>query len=119
MTDQWIRAEINLPKEDLIQKEKVIGRTKDGNGDATGSHDSNPFNNTFNYEVEFSDDKVIEHSYNVIADNIHSQVDEDGRNIQILDSIVDCRKDRNTVDNTDAHLRVKSGQQRLRHITSG
>ena len=36
ITNQWIHAEINLPQGEMLWKEKVIGRTKDGNGDATG-----------------------------------------------------------------------------------
>ena len=48
-----------------------------------------------------------------------SQVDEDGCNTQILDSIVDYKNDSNAVDKSDMRLRTKSGQQRLRHATSG
>ena len=65
-------------------------------------------------DVEFSDGEIKEHSANVIAENMHSQVDEDGCNTQILDYIVDYRKDRNAVDKHGIHLRTKSGQQNLR-----
>ena len=71
------------------------------------------------YDVEFSDGEIKEHSANVIAENMRSQVDEDGCNIQKLDSIVDDRKDINAVDKSDMRLRTKSGQQRLRHTVSG
>ena len=70
-----------------------------------------------NYDVDFSDGEIKECSANVIAENIHSQLNEDGRNIQILDSILDHRKDSN-FDKTDVRLRTKSGQQRLRSATS-
>ena len=60
----------------------------------TSSYDPHPFLNIFTYDVEFSDGEIEQHSVNVIAENMHSQVDEDGSNIQILDSIVDYRKDK-------------------------
>ena len=44
---------------------------------------------------------------------MYSQVDKYGRNIQIVDSIVDYRKDSNSVDKADARLRTKSGQKSI------
>ena len=83
------------------------------------SCDPDPFLNTLNYDVEFSCDEIKEHSVNVIAKNIHSQVDEELRNIKMLDSVVCCRKDRNTVDKANMLLCTKSWQKCLRHTTSG
>ena len=78
IADQWIHAELNLPQGKFLQKVKVIGRTKDGNGDAANSHDPNAFLNALAYDLEFSDSEVKECSTNVIAKSICSQVDEDG-----------------------------------------
>ena len=85
----------------------------------TVSYDTNIFLNTLTYDIEFSDGDIKEWSANVIAENMHSQVDEDGRNIQILDSIVDYRKDTNALHKTDARTRTKRGYQRLRQKISG
>ena len=65
--DQWIHAEMNLAQGDLIRKAKFIGRDKDGNGDATVSHDPNTFLNDFAYDVEFSYGEIKEFLANVIA----------------------------------------------------
>ena len=119
ITDQWTHAELNLPQGELLRKATVIGQTKDGNVDLTVSHDPNPFLNTLTYDVDFSDGEIKEHSANVIAENMCSQVDEDGCNIQKLDSIVDHSKDINVVDKSDMRLHTKSGQQHLRHTASG
>ena len=54
---------------------KVPGRTKDNNGDVMDSCDPTPFLNTLTYDVDFSDGKFKECSANVIAENMHSQVD--------------------------------------------
>ena len=69
--DQQINAELNLPQEELLRKAKVIGQTKDGNGDIADSYDANPFLNTLTYDVEFSDSNIKEYSANVIVENIY------------------------------------------------
>ena len=89
ITDQWFYAELNQLQGELLRKAKVIGQTKYGNGDVTSFYDFNPFLNTLTNDVEFSDGKIKEHLSNVIAENMHSQADEDGRNTQVLDSVVD------------------------------
>ena len=89
ITDQQIHAELDLPQGKLLQKAKVIGRTKDGDIDVAGSHDPNAFFNALTYDVEFSDGEIKDHSANVIDENTCSQVDEDDCNIQILDYVVD------------------------------
>ena len=119
ITDQQIRAELNLSQGEFLRKTKIIGRTNDGNCDVADSCDPNPLLNILTYDVKFSDGEVKECSANVIVENMHSQVDEDGCNAQILDYIVDYRKDSNAVDKSDVRLRTKSGQQRFRHTTSG
>ena len=48
---------------------------------------------------------------------MHAQVDDDGIDVQILNNIVDCKKDSNVVDKNFTRLRTKIGQQRLRHTT--
>ena len=71
----------------------------------TGSYDPK----SLTYEVEFSGSKIKDCSTNVVAENVCFQVDEDGRNTQILDFIVDCRKDSNAVDKANVCLRINSG----------
>ena len=56
----------------LLQKAKVIGRTKDDNGNVAGSYDPNPFLNALTYDVEFSDGEIKDYSANAIVENIHS-----------------------------------------------
>ena len=51
----------------LLRKVKIIGRTKDGNGDTMDSCDPNLFLNTLTYDVAFSDGEIKDHSSNSIA----------------------------------------------------
>ena len=119
ITDQWIHAELNLPQGEELRKAKIVGRTTDGNGKVTGSYDPNPFLNTLTYDVEFPDGEIKEYSANVIAENMYAQVDDEGHSVQILDAIVDYRKDSSAVEKTDMYVHTKSGQRRLRQTTSG
>ena len=74
-----------MPQGELLWKENVIRRTKDGNGDAMVSCDPNIFLNTLSYHVEFSDGDIKDYSDKVIAENMHSQVDEGSHCTQIMD----------------------------------
>ena len=107
-----------LPQGELLRKAKVFGRSKDVNSEITGSCDPNPFLNMFTYKFEFPDGEIKEYSANVIAENVHSQEDEDSNSIQILDAI-DHRKEINAVDKAGTRLHVKSRKQRFLHTTSG
>ena len=114
-----VHAELNLSQGDLPWKAKVFSRTKDRNGDAKGSHDPNAFIKTLTCDVELPHGKIKYFSANVIAENMHAQVDDDGHDVQMLDAIVYYRKDRNKADKDDTRLRTKSRQQILRKTTSG
>ena len=85
ITNQCIRAELNLPQGKLLRKAKFSGQTKDGDGNVMGSHVPNPFLNALTFDVDFSNGKIKEFSDNVVAENIFSKVHEDGRNTQIMD----------------------------------
>ncbi len=49
------------------------------------------------YEVTFPDGHVEEYVANVIAENIYSQVDEEGNQFVMLKEIIDHRKDHTAV----------------------
>ena len=56
--DPWIHAELNMSQGEILRKTKVVGLTKDVNGDVTGSHDPNLFLNTLTYDVDLSDGEI-------------------------------------------------------------
>ena len=119
ITDQWTHAELNLPQGEQLRKEKIVGQSKDTNDEIIGSYDPNPFLSTLKCHVEFLDGEIKECLANVIAENMRAQEDEDCNSIQILDSIVYYRKDRNVVDKADAHLHTNSREHNLLHTNYG
>ena len=102
-----------------MRNAKVIGRAKDSDGAIIGSYDDNPFLNTLVYNVQFPDGEVKEYAANVIAENMYSQVDTDGYRYQLLDSIVDHRKNGRALDQEDMYITTKKGHRRMRETTAG
>ena len=81
ITEQWIHIELNLPQEKQLRKAKVVHRSTDGNGEVTGFYDPNSFLNTIIYDIKFLDSEVKKYSANMIAENMHIQVDEDSYSV--------------------------------------
>ena len=71
------------------------------------------------YDVEFDDGDVKEYSANVIAEELLSQVDDEGFTLTHLDAILDHRKDSTALDGREAYATTKGGQRRLRKSTRG
>jgi hypothetical protein len=117
--DRLIHAEVGLPQGESLKYAKVLGRAKDSEGNIVGHFDENPILNTIIYDVEFPDGAVKQYAANVIADNIYSQVDSEGRQYDLLEAIIDFGKDGNAVNKGDEYVVTKRGNRRLRKSTAG
>ena len=62
ITDRFIHAEVHLPQGERTQTAKVIGRTKDVDGNTIGTFNEHPLHNSMVYDVEFPDGEVKEYS---------------------------------------------------------
>ena len=60
-----------------MKKVKVVGQSKDDNGNIIGKYGSNPMINTMVYDVKFPDGSIREYGKNVIAYNMYYQVDSE------------------------------------------
>ena len=96
-----------------MNKVKVVGRSKDDDGNIIGKYCINHMLNTMIYDVEFPDVTIREYVANVIADNIYSQVDSEGFLHSILAGILDFVKYNNAVHKGDQYIITKSGQRRM------
>jgi hypothetical protein len=78
--DQYVGAELLLPRGDQMVHGKVIKRARGDDVNPIGKRNMNPILDTWEYEVEMPDGSTAEcHSANVIAENLFSQVDSKGR----------------------------------------
>ena len=91
---------------------RVARRATNQEGRVLGTYDDNPFINSMVYEVEFSDGNIREYSANVIAENLLSQVDDDGFTTLLLKGIVDHKKDPEVaLDAQDSYVTTKRGRR--------
>jgi len=113
-------AEVMLPKDGgLYQSARVIGRSKNASGNYIGNYHPNPVLNTQVYDVMFPDGAVMQYSANLIAENIMSQVDEDGHIYQMVKNIVNHRKGNNAIGKCDGWIITNNGTRRRKLTTKG
>ena len=118
--DLYLNAEVLLPQDgEYLRAARVIGRATGEDGVPIGTYDSNPILNTRIYDVMFPDGSIQQYSANVIAENLFSQVDEEGYRYMLLDEIVDYRKDDDAVHKDDAFVEDEHGRKKQRLTIKG
>ena len=80
--DNYLGAEVVLPKGDDMMAGKVVGRKRDSDGEPIGQENKNPLDNRV-YEVEFVDGSCTKFGANAVAENMYAQCDVDGNQFQI------------------------------------
>jgi hypothetical protein len=116
--DKYISAEVLVPKGDMLEHAKVIGRKRDRDGNAIGHGHSNPIMDTRILLFQYDDGHVEEFAANIIAEHIFAQVDEEGNQFVLLEEIVDHKKDGAAVHADDQMVIVNECEQ-LRKRTKG
>ncbi len=70
-------------------KTKIVGRKHDPDGNLIGTYNSNLILNTIVYHTEFPDGFISEYAANIIPESIYNQVNDDGYENKLFDSIID------------------------------
>ena len=119
--DRFLGASLEVPSQDGEGKvlAKVKERKRNSDGELIGSTHENPILSTAIYKVESPDGTINEYSANIIAENLYSQVDDDGYNFDLLYEIVGYRKDQTAVESKDGYFTTKSGTKRKVITTKG
>ena len=117
--DNLVNSELLLPHMDKQTHAVVAGRHVDKEGNLVGRTDPNPILNTAVYDVVFPDGSIKQYAANTIADNLFSQVDQDGHQYLMLDAITDHRKSDEAVPISDQYMTLKNGRKKLRQTTKG
>ena len=118
--DKLINAEVQLPHGDEYKRATVIGRTIDMDGKTKGTHSDNPFLDTITYDVLFPDGAIKQYSASTIAENMLSQVDEYGFQYNLLEGIIDHKKDDNAITKETMYwINKKTKKKHLRKTTIG
>lgn len=97
----------------------VIKRKRDANGNLVGRKHRFPRLDSRVYEVEFLDGERQQIAYNILAEHLLSQVDEEGRQYQLFKEIVDHRRDsRKAVEKSDQYFQ-RNGKHYKKKTTTG
>ncbi len=118
--DQFLGAEVAIPDQKGSKTmARVTKRVRDNDGNPRGTHTNNPLTNTSLYEVEFTDGHTEELQYNVIAENMMSQIDSEGHHYQILSEISDHKSDATAIKQCDGFIHSKNGNKVPKMTTRG
>ncbi|KAI2491884.1 Reverse transcriptase (RNA-dependent DNA polymerase) [Fragilaria crotonensis] len=107
--DEYISASVLLPRGEDVVRAKVIGRMHGRDGNPLGMRHSNPILDTREYQVEFPDGSTATYAANVIAENLYSQVDDEGRHFAICKRSPTTRKMDRPCQRTTVSLRTVMG----------
>ena len=98
---------------------KVTKRLRDADGIPIGTANDNPILDTRLYEVEYLDGYKTSLTANTIAENLFSQVDEEGNRHVLFDAVIDHRVDGSELQQDDAFIISANGGRRRKPTTKG
>ena len=118
--DQFINAEVAMPdKEGRTSMGKVVKRVRDNEGKGISTVTDNPLTNSSLYEVEFPDGHSEELQYNIIAENMMSQVDSEGHHYQLLAEISDHKSNQLAIKRSNGFIKSRNGNSHTKITTRG
>jgi hypothetical protein len=120
MCDNYLTAELMLPRGGTMVKGHVSSRKRDRDGNPVGLAKSNPILDTGSYIINFDDGDQTELAAILIAESIFSQCDPDGNQYVLLDEIIDhrCRLPM-AIRLADQKVVRANGRIYLKHLTIG
>ena len=98
---------------------RLIKLAKGTTGQSIGRGHANPLFDTREYVVEFTDGSTENYFANVIAENMYAQVDDEGRQYQLLDEIADHRSDGTALRIEDGFTVSHNGNRVPKQTTRG
>ena len=121
MVDSYIDMEVGMPRglDGEVQHARVKRRAIDKDGHPLGVETNNPITDTRLYDIEYLDGTIETLAANVLAENILSQVDEDGHRQLMLDEIIDHRSNQDAITKKDAFYTTTTGRKTRRRTTKG
>jgi len=116
----YLNLELSLPcGDDGPTFAWVKRRARDSDNQPIGIAHNNPILDTRMFKVEFDDGYVTAMAANAIAQNLYSQVDEEGNRLLLMDEIIDCQPTTEAVKQADAFITTTSGRKRRKETTKG
>ena len=119
--DSYVNMEIRLPKgsKGELLHATVKWRVLDEDRKPVGTGSVNPITDTRLYEVEFIDGSTKVMAANVIAENLLSQVDQEGHRQMMLSEIIDHKKTSDAIPIKEGTCMTATGLIRRKVTTKG
>jgi len=118
--DNYIHAELVLEVGGEPVCGRVMKRAVNADGTKKGQAHKNPMFDTCAYLVEMADGSVNEYTANIIAENIYSQVDAEGRSYSLLKEITGHRKNPSVaLSGEDGYTKSANGNKAPKKTTKG
>jgi hypothetical protein len=118
MGDNYLTAELMLPRGGTMVKGRVSARKRDRDGNPVGLANSNPILDTRFYIIHFDDGDQTELTTNLIVESLFSQCDPDGNQYLLLDEIVDHRRLPTAIKLADQKVIRANGRTYLNSLTA-
>ena len=110
--------EVYLSHGDCNEIAKVLGRKRNGEGNFMGWKHANPTLNSCIFVVEFRDGEQKDIGYNILAEHLHSQMDDEGNIYKLFHGIIGHCKKAGAVDKADQFRQVGNKQVKKKTITA-
>ena len=117
--DQLISAEVLVPQGDEFIRGTVLKRARTNSGAAVGTKHSDPMFDTRMYVLLMADGTERELQHNIIAENMFSQADSEGRQYMLLEEITDHKRMKDAVSIEDGTIKSKNGNVHKKKTTKG
>jgi hypothetical protein len=116
----FINAEVMLSNGDRMEMAKVIGRKRDNDGNYVGRRHTNPILDSRLFTVEFNSGEQKDIAYNILAEQLLSTTDSEGRQYQLFREIIGHRKSDKAVERSDMHrVDKRNGRRYMKKTTAG
>jgi hypothetical protein len=117
--DNYLSAELMLPKGGVMVKGHVTGRKHDWDGNPIGHANDNPNLDTRSYIVNFDDGDQTKLTANMIAESLNLQCNPGGNQYVLLEEIVDHQRLPAAVELSDQKIICANGKTYLKRSTIG
>ena len=108
--NELMGMEVYLSHGDHTELAKVLGRKRNADGNFVGQKHSNPILDSRVFVVEFPDGEQKDIGYNILAEHLHSQMDNEGNVYKLFWGIIGHRKKAGAVDKADQYRQVGNKQ---------
>ena len=104
--------EVYLSHGDHTEIAKVLGQKRNADGNFVRRKHSNPILDSRIFVIEFPDGEQKDIGYNILAEHLHSQMDDEGNVYMLFWGIIGHRKKAGAVDKADQYRQV--GNKKLK-----